>query len=305
MKAFDAAAATATRSSCRRANRSVFDVVARESRGSSAAAGGRARAGDGRGQAATVVEAVTVRARSDRRCGRRGAACKVAARRRWRALAAALRASGASATHVRDFGSCARRNARSSGQLFVTRIARRAQPRPGRLGLQGQRPRAAASGAADATGRLRAGDRVLWLYCVLDAGERAAASARCASSADEAPGPPGASLRVRVDGYDDERARTPVAGRDASTLGAGSASHRRQSAGTAPLLTLPAAGAYALSASAAGRDPVLSRSKSQGAAGCAAVSSSLRCSSLLRALALGGCGVGAGELRGRRARRSP
>ena len=140
----------------------MFEVVARRTRGQPGQAAARARtrracAGDGGGQGRAVVEAVTLRARPTvvRASGR---ACKVSGSTPLAALVAALdrrRIGRLCATSAAASGG----GAGSSGQLFVDRIAQRAQPRPGRLGLQGQRLRALASGRADLAGRAAARGR--------------------------------------------------------------------------------------------------------------------------------------------------
>ena len=153
---------------------------------------------------------------------------------------------------MRDYGSCARRSTRSSGQLFVTRIAR--ERNSGQDGwVYKIDDRAPGAGAADA--RLRAGDRLLWLYC-----EQDQASGGCQRSLRVVPakksGPAGGSLPVRVFGYDDKRARRPVPGaRITLTTGDEEIVSTVSSADGSAVLTLPAAGRYELAASADGLAP--------------------------------------------------
>ena len=173
VKAFDGRA-TATSGSSAGKNRIVFEVVSRKARGTTAAA--RARRGARVqvmvvGKSGTLVDAAHLAGARDGRARVAGARAGSPPRLRWpRSRRRCVKRRRR--LHVRDFGSCARRNARSSGQLFVDRDRRRAQQRPGRLGLQGRRL-ARDVGAGDPAGRrLRGGDRVLWFYCVLDAATR-------------------------------------------------------------------------------------------------------------------------------------
>ena len=230
-------------------NRSEFEVVSRKSRGttSAARAGGRVQVMVV-GKSKTVVEAVTLQARPAvvRASGR---ACKVNGSTPLAALVAALdkRRVG---RHVRDFGTCARRNGRSSGQLFVDRIdGERNRGQDGWVYKVNDFARSV--GAADTSApRLRAGARVLWLYCVMDATARS-----CQRSlrvgADNAAGPPGSVLRVLVEGYDDQRDKQPVAG---ATVTLGPVSATTDASGHASLVR-PAAGTYSLGATAPGTIP--------------------------------------------------
>jgi hypothetical protein len=109
------------------------------------------------------------------------------------------------------------------------------------------------TGAADA--RLRAGDRLLWLYCRQDQ-----ESGGCQRSLRVIPanqsGPAGGSLPVRVFGYDDKRTRRPVPGaRITLTTGNEEVVSTVSSAEGSAVLTLPAAGRYQLAASADGLAP--------------------------------------------------
>ena len=231
-------------------NRSVFDVGARASR-KAAAAGASARVKTMIvGKNEVLVDPITVRAGKTvvRASGRR---CAVAASTPLGALQAALRPKRIGFA-VRDYGSCARRNARSSGQLFVTRIA--GERNSGSDGwVYKIDDRTPGTGAADA--RLRAGDRLLWLYCKQDQ-----ASGGCQRSLRVVPtkesGPAGGSLPVRVFGYDDRRTRRPVPG---ARIAIANGDEEVVSAVSSPdgtaVLTLPPAGRYQLAASADGLAP--------------------------------------------------
>ncbi len=230
-------------------NRVEFEVVPRRRGAASAArsAGAKVQVMVV-GRAGTVAEARTVRARPTvvRASGR---ACRVSGSTPLAALAAALKLRGVG-WHVKDFGRCARRDARSSGQLFVDRVrGERNKAQDGWVYKVNDLARSA--GAADvAGGRLRGGDRVLWFYCSLDPAARS-----CQRSlrvvADEVDGPPGSTLPVRVEGYDDQRHRTPVAG---ATVALGSETAVSDAAGRA-VLRRPARGSYSLVASAPGTAP--------------------------------------------------
>jgi hypothetical protein len=202
------------------------------------------------GRKGVIVDPITVRAGETvvRASGRR---CAVAASTPLGALQAALRRKRIGYA-VRDYGSCTRRNARSSGQLFVTRIAReRNRGSDGWVYKIGDRT--PGTGAADA--RLRAGDRLLWVYC-----EQDQESGGCQRSLRVFPagrsGLAGGSLPVRVFGYDDKRTRRPVPGARV-TLRAGNEEvvSTVSSAEGSAVLTLPAVGRYQLAATADGLAP--------------------------------------------------
>jgi hypothetical protein len=232
-------------------NRAVFEVLPRKRTGRAVSAKAIARVqAMVVGKKGVIVDAATVRTRESvvRASGRR---CAVAASTPLAALAVLLGREQVGYA-VRDYGSCARRSARSSGQLFVTRIAR--ERNSGSNGwVYKIDDRAPGTGAADA--RLRTGDRLLWLYC-----EQDQESGGCQRSLRVVPakqsGLAGGSLPVRVFGYDDKRTRRPVPGARI-TLATGSeviASAVSSAEGSA-VLTLPAAGRYELAASADGLAP--------------------------------------------------
>jgi hypothetical protein len=231
-------------------NRSVFDVEAKPSRKAAAAAGPARVEAMVVGKQGVIVDPVTVRA-SRTVVGASGRRCAVAASTPLGALQAALRRKRIGYA-VRDYGSCARRNARSSGQLFVTRIAR--ERNSGSDGwVYKIDDRTPGTGAADA--QLRAGDRLLWLYCKQDQ-----ASGGCQRSLRVVPasqsGPAGGPLSVRVFGYDDRRTRRPIPGaRITLTTGNEEVVSTVSSADGTAVLTLPPAGRYQLAASADGLAP--------------------------------------------------
>jgi hypothetical protein len=231
-------------------NRSEFEVVSRRSRGTTSAA----RAGGARvqvmvvGRSGTTVKASTLQARPTvvRLSGR---ACKVPGSTPLAALVATLDRNRVG-HHLRDFGSCERRRASSSGQLFVDRIAKdRNRGQDGWVYKVNDFARSV--GAADVAGpRLRDGDRVLWLYCDLDPASRSCQRSLRAVP-DATSGPPGGPVRVRVRAYDNERRRSDAAGARV-TLGPLAAV---ADANGVAVLNAPAPGRYALSASAAGAVP--------------------------------------------------
>ena len=249
VKVFDAAGnrADAFR---RGVNRSVFDVEAKRSRKAGAAAASARVQAMVVGRQGVIVGPITVRAPKTvvRASGRR---CAVAASTPLGALQAALRRKRV-VFAVRDYGSCARRNTRSSGQLFVTQIAR--ERNSGASGwVYKIDDRTPGTGAAD--GRLRPGDRLLWLYC-----EQNPQSGGCQRSLRVVPagkgGPAGGSLPVRVFGYDDKRTRRAVPGaRITLTKGSQAVVSAVSSPDGSAVLTLPPAGRYGLAASADGLAP--------------------------------------------------
>jgi hypothetical protein len=228
-------------------NRVEFQVVSRKSRGTTRAARAGRRAARVQvmvvGERGTVVEATTLRARATvvRASGR---ACKVSQSTPLAALVAALDRQDVG-RHVRDFGACERRRAGSSSQLFVDRIAK--ERNRGEDGwVYKVNDFARDVGAADISApRLRDGDRVLWLYCVLNPKTRS-----CQPSLrllpDASSGPPGGAVRVRVRAYDNERRHTPAAGARV-TLGPAAATTGADGIAT---LNAPAKGRHTLAASA-------------------------------------------------------
>ena len=238
------------------------------------------------GKSGTVVEAVTLRARPTvvRASGR---ACKVNGSTPLAALAAALTRGARRPARARLRRAASGATARSSGQLFVDRVGRRPQPRPGRLGLQGQRLRAQRRRG----GRLRpaaAQRRPRAVALLRDwTPRRAAASARCASAGAAPAGPPGSSLRVRVRGTTTTSAARHLS--RARRVALGPASAVTDATGHATLVR-PAAGSHTLVATAPGAIPSFPV-RGEGGLMRAVLAALLA----LVALALAGCSVGAGD----------
>ena len=191
------------------------------------------------------------------------------------------------ALRVRDYGSCGRRAGRRRAAVRDAH-RRRAQPRPGRLGLQGRpqgRPRpgratAPAGACAAATG------------CCGSTAARSAPAAASARSRPRPTGPPrrrARRVRVTVRGYDDQGRGVAVPG---ATVRLGSATattgrgRRRRSSPS------PAAGRLALDRDA--RRHGRPRSRGEVAR---RMRRALAIASLLAALAAAGsgCGLGPGE----------
>jgi hypothetical protein len=233
-------------------NRTVF-TVEKARRGKVAASSRRAARVQVMvvGKREMIAKATTVRVRTQvvKASGRR---CRVGASTPLAALAEILRRQHTD-WHVRDFGSCERLSARSSGQLFVDRVAgdhNRGQNGwfykvDDRAGDQG-----AGETGSGATGRLRRGDRVAWFYCVLDAATRSC-QRTLRVIPESASGPPGGALRVRVRGYDNERHAAPMPG---ARVELGPASAVANANGVA-VVTLPGAGIHALTATSPGTVP--------------------------------------------------
>jgi hypothetical protein len=250
VKVFDAAGnhAVAFR---RGDNRAVFDVIGKRREHQVRAAAEAARVSAMVvGKKNVIVDSLNVRARATvvRASGRR---CAVAASTPLAALVAALGREKVGYA-VRDFGTCKRSNAGSSRQLFVTRIGR--ERNSGQDGwVYKLDDRAPSRGAAD--GRVRSRSRMVWLYCRQDL-----ETGGCQRSLRIVPakksGLAGASLVVRVFGYDDKRARLAVPGaRVTLTSGRKELTSAVTAADGSALLTLPAPGRYSLAATAAGLIP--------------------------------------------------
>jgi hypothetical protein len=227
-------------------NRTVFEVVPRKKRGAASAA---ARTGGARvqvmvvGTGGSLVRATTLRARATvvRASGR---ACKVAASTPLAALSAALRHARIG-WHVRDFGTCERRRAGSSSQLFVDRVG--TDRNRGRDGWVYKVSDFAPSvGAADVSAkRLRRRSTVLWFFCRQDL-----TASSCQRSLrvvpDATSGAAGAPLRVRVIAYDDRRSGKPASGAQVRLGPAGAVADANGVASIA----LPAPGRHTLTAEA-------------------------------------------------------
>jgi hypothetical protein len=145
-----------------------------------------------------------------------------------------------------DYGACSSR-ARDAGSLYVARIGPdRERGTDGWVYKVGRR--AGSAGAADpagsfGTGRLlRAGQRVLWFWCVKDPADSCQRTLEVVPAARSVE--PGGSLSVTVRGYDDAGAGIAVEG---ATVRLG-ASTAVTGAGGVATLTAPAAGTYRLRA---------------------------------------------------------
>ena len=250
VKAFDARR-NRNRAFVRGENRIVFDVLRRKRARTAAGAAAAARvevlvAGRKRMLAGPLT--VRARATSVRASARR---CRVRASTPLAALVAALARQGVG-YRLKDFGSCSPRRVRDSGQLFVNRIGRDANR--GQDGwVYKVDDRALSRGAAE--GRVRAGDRVAWLYC-----RQQADGGGCQRSLRVLPakrsGLAGESLRVRVLAYDDRARRRPAAGaRVTLRTGRAEITAALTSADGTALLTLPGSGSYLLEASTDGLVP--------------------------------------------------
>jgi hypothetical protein len=176
--------------------------------------------------------------------------CAVGAATPLAALAAARRSGGPSFS-VRDYGACDARAA-DSGSLFVFRIGGdRNRGRNGWTYKVGHR--SGSTGAADLSGafgtgrRLRAGDRVTWFWCVLSR------SGSCQRTLAVVPAArtvtPGATLQVKVLGYDDAGHAVRVAG---ATARLGRATAVTGSDGTARFVAPVTTGRVRLSATRSG-----------------------------------------------------
>jgi hypothetical protein len=112
-----------------------------------------------------------------------------------------------------DYGACSRRP-RDAGSLYVSRIGRDRERRgDGWVYKVGRR--VGSAGAADPAGafgngrKLRAGQQVLWFWCVKDRTQQCQRTLETTSAAGAAPGAP---LAVTVRGYDEQGRGVPVAG---------------------------------------------------------------------------------------------
>lgn len=214
VKAVDGAG-NADKSFARGRNRVVFDVVGRGSRSAKAA---KRRPGAsvavmvvGRsGEVLSAARAVKAKATTTRASGRR---CLVGASTPLSALLAATR-KGPSLS-VKDFGSCSATNALDAGQLFVRAIG--GQSNEGADGwVYKLRDKVPSLGAGDRLARLKNGNRLLWFYCLHDAGGNCQPTLRV-----EVPGSVAAStpLKARVLEVDDQGRATPAAGATVSLSG--------------------------------------------------------------------------------------
>jgi hypothetical protein len=180
---------------------------------------------------------VRLKVRSVKVAGRR---CRVGAATPLSVLVATKLALG-----LRDYGHCTRRPRDAAG-LYVTRVKReREKGRGGWVYKVGRKT--PSLGAADASRRLRDGQRITWFWCEQDAtgGCQRTLEAR----PDRTSAAPGETLTVTVRGYDDQGRGVAVAG---ATVTLGSAIAISDAAGAA-VLTVPAEpGELALEATADG-----------------------------------------------------
>jgi hypothetical protein len=146
---------------------------------------------------------------------------------------------------VRDYGACSRRPS-DAGSLYVRKIGRDAERgRDGWVYKVGRR--SGSTGAADPSGsfgngrKLRAGQRVLWFWCVKDPADECQRTLETSSARSVAAGAP---LAVTVRGYDEAGRGVRVAG---ATVRLGSATAVTGADGIATV-TAPAAGTYKLRA---------------------------------------------------------
>jgi hypothetical protein len=137
-----------------------------------------------------------------------------------------------------DYGACSRKP-RDAGSLYVSKIGPdRERGGDGWVYKVGRR--SGSAGAADPAGsfgngrKLRAGDQVLWFWCVKDDRQQCQRTLETASADAVAPGAP---LAVTVRGYDERGRGVPVAGATV-TLGAATALTGADGVAT---LTAPAA----------------------------------------------------------------
>ena len=149
---------------------------------------------------------VKLRARSVRVGGRR---CAVG-----RATPLSALAGTRLRLRIKDYGACGRSPA-DAGALYVTQVGsdRRGGPR-GWVYKVGNR--AGTTGAADPSGpfgtgrRLRAGQALLWFWCVQD--PSSGCQRTLVARPERSTVAPGGALRVSVRGYDDNGRGVPVAG---------------------------------------------------------------------------------------------
>lgn len=180
-----------------------------------------------------------------------GRRCAVAAATPLSVLAAARRAGGPPFS-LRDYAHCSR-SARNAQSLFVTRIG--PDRNAGQNGWvykvgnrSGTTDAASLSGAFGDGHRLRAGQRVLWFWCVMGA----RGCQRTLAVAGPAAAAPGAALTLTVTGYDDQGRGTPAAG---ATVTLGGATATTDASGRATLAAPPTAGTYQASATQPGAVP--------------------------------------------------
>jgi hypothetical protein len=160
-----------------------------------------------------------------------------------------------------DYGACSRR-ARDAGSLYVRQIGReRAKGRDGWVYKVGRR--SGSAGAADpagpfGSGTLRAGQRVLWFWCVKDSRDRCQRTLETSAAPASAPGAP---VTVTVRGYDEAGKGVPVEG---ATVRLGDATAVTGADGVATVAAPAAVGRHDIEASKAGLVPAFPRSVTVG-----------------------------------------
>jgi hypothetical protein len=163
----------------------------------------------------------------------------------------AIKRAGGPAFHVRDFGSCSRRAADASG-LFVDAIGGEANHGSDgwvyKVGHKAGTTAAADPSGPFGTGRgLRSGQRVLWYWCTLSAGQHCPPTLEVAVDAAQVAA--GGAVRVSVKAYDDDGHGSAVAG---ATVALGGASASTGPDGTVSIAAPSAPGPYAVNATAPG-----------------------------------------------------
>jgi len=145
-----------------------------------------------------------------------------------------------------DYGACSRRP-RDAGSLYVRQIGReRAKGRDGWIYKVGRR--VGTAGAADPAGpfgtgrKLRAGQRVLWFWCIKDASDSCQRTLEIAAPGTIAAG---GLLAVTVRGYDEAGRGVAVAG---ATVRLGGATAVTGDDGVATVIAPTVVGRYALEA---------------------------------------------------------
>jgi hypothetical protein len=169
----------------------------------------------GRTEVLVPAKSVTLKSRA---AGVRGERCSIG-----RATPLSVLAGTGVRYRLVDYGACSR-NPRDAGSLYVRKIGPdRERGRDGWVYKVGRK--VGSAGAADPAGsfgdgrKLRAGQQVLWFWCVKDGNDACQRTLATSAAATVAPGAP---LAVTVRGYDEQGRGVPVAGATV-TLGGASA----------------------------------------------------------------------------------
>ncbi len=187
---------------------------------------------------------VTARSVTVRASGKR---CKVAASTPLAALVARTKRS--LALGIKDFGSCSRRRARDSSQLFVRSIGSQRNKRDDGW-VYSKDFVVPPVGAADPSGRLDRFDQLRWFYCSHDSKGRCQSALSISPSATQASA--GGTFGATVSAFDDRGRGTLVAG---ATLTVGDSSAVTTPAGLAFLALPLQPGRYKIRATAPGTLP--------------------------------------------------